>query len=164
METAMRAALLLRILACVALVVSGLPAWAMVCKPVIRQIAASSCKMPCCDSGMETAVTASACCSTEAESHGHSLSGHDGSSAHKDSDCSFDVKGNPVPDALAALTTVQFAGDLILLPVTLPSVITVTEPEPLTRLQVGIQGLDAGPPIASPRLPESGRSPPFSRV
>lgn len=160
----MRAALLLRILACVALVVSGLPAWAAICKPAVRQAAASSCKMPCCDSGMETAVTASACCPTEAESHGQSLSGHDGGSAHRDSDCSIDVKGNPVPDVLVALTAVQFAGDLILLPVTLPSVIMVTEPESLTRLKVGIEGLDAGPPMASPCLPKSGRSPPFLRV
>lgn len=169
----MRAAFLLRFLACVALVVSGLPLWAAVCRPVSTVSLGASvgvdCKMACCAGKTQKDIADAECC-PETGSHDavadHSESDHHAGAAHrhKDNGCSLDVSTTPSVELVSAAPTFDFSGELLLLPDAAFTVDDLNSPESLSRLRVGIAGLDAGSPQASPCLPNSGRSPPFSRL
>lgn len=169
----MRAAFLLRFLACVALVVSGLPLWAAVCKPAFTLASQAStsvdCKMACCAGKTAKAITDADCCPT-ADDHeaatDHSGSDHHAGASHrhKDHGCSLTVSVTPSAELVSAVPTFEFSGELLLAPAAVPTMDGLDSAEPLSRLRVGIAGLDSGPPQASPCLPDSGRSPPFSRL
>lgn len=164
----MRVAFLLRILASVALIVSGLPVWALVCRPATplppayaapASSAASPCGMPCC-AGKAMGAGSDSCCAKAQDGKGLA------SASHLESGCSLapiGVGGVDVVTTSADLAPPVLAGEILPLPA-VPAPVRVLEAEQLARLRVGIEGLDAGPPSASTCLPSAGRSPPSPRV
>ena len=83
---------------------------------------------------------------------------------HTDHGCVVGVDVTPSLDVLAALPTAPSEDEIAFPASVLPAPFAGELPTPLGRLRVGIAGLDAGPPQASPCLPDSGRSPPSSRA
>ena len=168
----MRAAFLLRVLACVALVVSGLPIWAAVCKPSLTATPIASalavaegspaCAMACCKA--EKVLPVASCCPEEEASNQRDQTSHGLAAMDAGHGCVVSVDAAPTLDVLAALPTAPFDEQIAFPVAVLPTLFADDLPVPLGRLRVGIAGLDAGPPQASPCLPDSGRSPPFSRA
>ena len=141
----MKVAVLLRILACVTLIVSGLPAWSAVCRmrtamettpAVVSSVPMAGCEMACCRAKTEP-LPVTACCDSEAEDEAAPTL-----ETFALASCAMDVTGDPV------------------LPVAAPPVPPTAEEIPillpLPDLLAALNGILAGDPPARLRIDGPG--------